>query len=160
MDQIEKLRKMSEAGLSGSEAAREIGISRQRVNQVAKKHGISFADKRFLPRERPVSAPKVRVITGGVETPINHSVAGTICELLVAADLMARGWQVFMPIIASKGHDVIATKRERILTFEVRSASRNTAGNPVFAKKADCASDVYALVITGEPVIYDPLLPE
>ena len=109
-----KIREMSERGLSCAEAAREIGISRQRVHQIAKTIGVTFPDKRMLPRQFPVPAPKSRVITGGVDTPINHTVAGTICELLVAADLMARGYQVFLPVIPSKGHDIMSGQGRKL----------------------------------------------
>lgn len=159
MSHENQIKEMSERGLSCAEAAREIGISRQRVHQLAKSIGVTFPDKRRLPRQFAAPAPKSRVITGGVETLINHTVAGTICELLTAADLMARGYQVFLPVIASKGHDIIASKDGRLITVEVRAASRRADCGLSFGKKPDCMSDHYALVVTGEPVIYEPPLP-
>lgn len=157
MSKVEKIIELIGAGKWASAISDELGVSRQYVYQVAERNGLEVP-RNQQPRE-PGSAhrnPKPRLITGGVPVAINHSVAGTISELLVAADLMARGWQVFLPVIPSKGHDVIASNGQRLLTVEVRSAHRNSSGVVKYTKKADCQSDVYGIVITGEPVVYEP----
>lgn len=156
MSTVDKVRELAASGKWASAIADDLGISRQRVHQIAKAHQIELPVNR-APRDTAKRRPPVaRIQTGGVLAPINHSVAGTISELLVAADLMARGWQVFMPIIASKGHDLIAVKDGRIATFEVRSAHRNANGVVKYAKQAGCTSEFYGLVVTGEPVTYVP----
>lgn len=154
----EEIRRRAEAGQSAAQVAHELGISRQWVHQIAAKNGITFRQRSFFYRDGRVPAARPRVQTGGVEVAINQTVAGTISELLVAADLMARGWHVFLPVIASKGHDIIASKNGHLATIEVRSAHRNSAGKLIFGRKPDCESDHYGLVVTGEPVEYDPPL--
>lgn len=156
MSTADKVRQLAESGAWASAIATELGVSRQHVYQVARRHKIDLPQN-MTPRVfTPRRSPQPRIQTGGIMAKVNHSVAGTISELLVAADLMARGWQVFLPVIASRGHDVIATKDGKIATFEVRSAHRNATGTIKFARKADCLSDYYGLVITGEPVAYEP----
>lgn len=157
MTTVEKIAALAKEGKTTSEIAAELGLSRQRIHAAAKSHGIA------IPRYRPpatfrVPPPKPRIQTGGVSVPINTSVAGSIAEMLVAADLMARGWHVYMPVLVSRGHNIIACEGGRIATFEVRSAHRNAAGKLIFGRKSDCVSDHYALVVTGEPVIYDPAI--
>lgn len=154
----DQIREMAATGMWASAIADELQVSRQYVHQVAKRLGISLprgATRRVPPGSGLV---KPRIQTGGIAAKVNHSVAGSIAELLVAADLMARGWRVFMPVLSSQGHDIIAVKDGEIRTFEVRSAHRNAAGALKYMKKADCESHYYGLVVTGEPVAYDPEL--
>lgn len=156
MDNREKAIKMIESGASASEVAEELGISRQRVYQICASSGVS--PKHKWVRNKPARPPRPRLLTGGVTIPVSQSAVGCISELLAAADLMARGWSVFMPVISSKGHDLIACKDDRIITVEVRSAYRNAAGQLKYNRKADCKSMFYALVVTGEAVSYEPQL--
>lgn len=91
--------------------------------------------------------------------PRSHRVCGTISELLVAADLMARGYEVYIPLARTIGHDIIAEAPSgRLLTIEVRSAKR--AANGALRFKRTTRSEMFAAVVTGEPVQYDPPLPE
>ena len=157
MTTVEQVKELASRGLSASEISNAVGVSRQRVYAVAKANGITFPRRDAGGCVAP--SPRPRVLTGGVQVAISTSVAGTIAELLVAADLMARGWQVFMPIRSSKGHDIVAACASELTTIEVRSAHRNAGGHVIYSRKADNVSDRYALVVTGEPVIYTPDLP-
>lgn len=158
MSSVEQVRKLAAEGKPASVIAEELGISRQRVYQIAAAEEIPLPRYHQQHVRSPIK-PKARILTGGVPQQVNASVAGTIAELLVAADLMARGWCVFMPIIASKGHDLIATQDGTLITVEVRSAYRNAAGSLIYGRKPDCKSSHYGLVVTGEPVAYEPDLP-
>lgn len=157
----EKVRALAEQGVHASAIAIELGVSRQRVYQVAKKEGVALP-KYHHPVYRLTNRqglPKPRLLTGGVETQISSATVGSVSELLVAADLLARGWHVYMPVMHSRGHDVIATKGSAIVTVEVRSAHRNVSGKLIYAKKPECASSHFGLVVTGEKVWYEPELP-
>lgn len=160
MKNEDQIREMAAAGLSAGAIADELGVSRQYIHQIAKRAGISLPHStrgRVAPGSKLV-VPRIQ--TGGVSAKVTHSVAGSIAELLVAADLMARGWRVFMPVLSSKGHDIIGEKEGRLVTFEVRSAQRNASGKLIYQKKSDSESEHYGLVVTGEPVAYDPPLPD
>lgn len=163
MTRAQDVRGLAAAGMGASAIARELGISRARVYKIAADNSIAMP--RVLAPLRAPQPPQVprppvaRVITGGIVQPINASTAGCIAELLAAADLMARGWQVFLPILHSKGHDIIAVRADAMVTIEVRSAYRNAGGTLIFQKQPDDKSDHYALVVTGEPVSYRPEIP-
>lgn len=157
---IERLRELAEAGLPAGGIAKELGISRQRVYQIVKKHGISVASYHQTAYRFEKGSPRPRLLTGGVPVKISHSAAGMVSELLAAADLMARGWHVFMPVNKSRGHDLVAAKGDALITIEVRSAHRNASNQLRYSRKAECKSQYHALVVTGEPVQYEPALPE
>lgn len=139
-----------------------LGVSRQRVYQVLKASGQQLPAIQYTPREYGRRrTPKPRVITGIACGPVNCTIAGTVSELLVAADLLARGWQVFLPLVKTSKLDLLATSRDgkSVLRFEVRSGVRH--GNRVtFAKKVISEHDYYGIVVAGEAVTYEPDLPE
>jgi hypothetical protein len=152
------VRRLAAEGKPAGAIAAELGISRQYVYQMASVHGISVprAGWRHVQRSGPVQ-PVARVMTGGVSVPVNATVAGSIGELLVTADLLARGWFVYAPVIRQRHHDLIASKGNRLVTIEVRSAVRSGPDGCVrFNRTSVNKSDAYALVVTGEPVIYRP----
>lgn len=154
----DQVRRLTARGLAASTIAAELGVSRQRVYQIAKNAGIRLAPPPPRGPSRPI-IPISRVITGGVPVPINASIAGTIAELLVAADLLARGWQPYVPAARHGGHDLIAYRATDLATIEVRSGYRNRTGRVIYNKSPRDNSTHYAVVITGEPVLYDPPLP-
>jgi len=161
MSTAEKVIKMAQEGRYASDIAMELEVSRQRVSQILRKAGVKARPAYHMMGRRPQPAPPTpRVITGGVSVPITHAAAGTVSELLVAADLLARGWNAFLPVLRNRGHDVIACKGDAVVTIEVRSGRLKPSGAPAFSKKADCISQCYAVVMTGQPVLYEPPLPD
>jgi hypothetical protein len=158
-----RISSLAAEGFSAREIAFRVKVSRQRVYQLAKENGISLphpvlgspASQRRPP---PKGTPKARVaLTGGVNVPLSYSVVGMISEFLVAADLMARDFRVYLPVKANRGHDLIAEAWDgTLLTFEVRSARRTLDGQTSFTRKSEDRADYYALVVTGEPVAYKP----
>jgi hypothetical protein len=142
-----------------SRIADEVGVSRERVRQLVKAEGL--APPRgvvgYRRRDRP---PVARLITGGVAVRITHAVAGTIGELLVAADLLARGYQVYAPITRHGGACDLITLREGLTEcIEVRCGARNARGVVKYNRPDTAKSDRRAIVLTGEPVLYDPPFP-
>jgi hypothetical protein len=157
-DAPDEVRRLAENGLSAREIAASLKISRQRVYQVCSRYGIQPGLPKIPPR-RGVIICKPRLITGGIQQFTNARMTGTVSELLVAADLIARGWHVYLPVIKQRGFDVIVTQGRLVLTIEVRSASKNTKGTLTWTKRPTDCSDYYALVVTGDPVKYQPDLP-
>ncbi len=162
-----KISDLAAKGYSAREIAFRVKVSRQRVYQLAKENGISLPHPVLgspASQRRPPPAkgtPKARVaLTGGVNVPLSYSVVGMVSEFLVAADLMARDFRVYLPVKANRGHDLIAEAWDgTLLTFEVRSARRTLDGQTSFTRKSEDRADYYALVVTGEPVAYKPDLP-
>jgi hypothetical protein len=154
-DVAERVRALAEVGKTAMEIAEELDISRQRVYYIGRKSDI--------PIERPgARAPYnivPRIITGGVRVNVNAYTAGTVSELLVAADLLARGWYPYRPIIRNRGHDLIATRGDEIITIEVRSGRRVKGGGISFAQLPRDRSQFYGVVCIAESVVYLPDLP-
>jgi hypothetical protein len=97
-------------------------------------------------------------MTGGVAMRGPTCTArGTVAELLVAADLTAKRCTVYFPLIRNASCDMIilnqSGKPERI---EVRTGYRKGEGAVRWQKPDISKSDRRAIVITGEPVIYEP----
>jgi len=142
-----------------SDISRALGISRERVRQHLV--GLGLTTKTYGPRRRV--APTPRVQTGGVMIGVTYTAAGTVSELLVAADLTARGYTVYSPICRHRAHaDLIAlliAGEQQPILIEVRSGKRSQSGAVIYAKKNNTRCNHYGVVVTGEPVIYDPPLP-
>ena len=142
-----------------SDITRETGVSRQRVHQIMDKLGIPrpkqirFGSPEYIPRQ-----PKPRVITGGVAVTITHHASGTIGELLVAADLTARGYNVFFPLVRTTSCDLISLHKDKVTIerIEVRCARRDGDNQVRYSRPDISKSDRRAIVVTGEPIIYDP----
>jgi hypothetical protein len=150
----------ADSTLTAKALSEKFGVSRQRVYQLLKASGLKTGNPYLIYRPRQAASPCPRLLTGGVPVRISHSAAGTVSEMLVAADLLARGWHVFFPLVRTTRHDLIATSRDgcRLLRIEVRSGIRRR-GAVLFAKKENAACDHYGVVVTGEPTFYQPDLP-
>lgn len=159
MDVRDKLLKMlaKNPKLTNADLSRELGVSRQRISQITSKLGIKLQRAVVYEiAERRHSPPQARVDLVGAPI-ISHAAAGTVSELLVAADLTARGWQVFFPLVRSTHCDLVVTSHDGTIVkrVEVRSGVRRE-GRIVWQKKATTECEVYAIVLRGEPIRYEP----
>lgn len=145
--------------LTTTDLTEEFECSRQYIHSVLRQAGMKAASpvRVWLPR-KAAPPPKARVVPSAHARPISHSMVGSVSELLVAADLMARGWSVFFPLYRARA-DLIATSKDgrKVLRFEVRSA-RRVEGKVVFGRKPTDECDHYALALADEPVLYEPEL--
>jgi PD-(D/E)XK endonuclease len=161
---IDTIEALAAAGKTAIEISKEAGISRQRVYQIARTNGIKLAVSGDRAGQGRCIYPKPlapRINTGGVMLAKDSNAVGTVAELLVAADLVARGWYVYIPIVLHRGHDLIAYHGNRLITIEVRSGWRRPKGTLQYSsQKPTALSEYFAIVITGEPVIYEPALPD
>lgn len=99
-----------------------------------------------------------------VAVALNPNESGRVGELVVAADLISRGFTVYAPLLSRLGAaDIIAVHRTdpdyRPVRFEVRVGSRNMNGVLRFNRRDALRADYYAIVVHGEPVMYEPELP-
>jgi len=142
------------------EISEKAGVTRQRVSQIIKtlklrppKSGGS--EFRLKP---PKKWPLPRVQINGPTSKPTNTVMGTISELLVAADLMARGSGVFFPLVRTLKCDLIAMSKDgkTLRRVEVRSGRRMPSGSIWYSKRDTDEADIYAVVIVGEPVVYIP----
>lgn len=154
----DRLRELVQAEplLNMSQLAARLGVSRERVRQLVRQEGLAVPKGHVGLTPTPRRPPTPRVITGGVPVRLSATIVGTIGEMLAAADLMARGFMVFFPLTRTGACDLITLARhgatERI---EVRCGHRN--GDRLVWGQADRSrSDRRAIVLTGEPVRYEP----
>lgn len=88
------------------------------------------------------------------------STIGAIAELIAAADLMNRGFDVFRTLSPCSPCDLIVTRGEETIRIEVKCTDWKE-GNIIrrSRNKGGCA-DTVALVLKSGGVVYRPPLPE
>ncbi len=146
---VKKLQALSDLGFTKAEAAYELGVSRQYVGRVSLQSGIKWSTQ--YKSDRP---------TGGVYT--TNIIKGAAAELLVAADLLVKGWSVYRPLVNNRGHDLIAYLNDNLITIEVRSARRGVEGQPLYPTTDNkvVKSSHFAIVCHGRPIKFEPGLPD
>ena len=87
---------------------------------------------------------------------------GAISELRVAADLLAKGYEVFRAVSAACSCDLVVMKNGITLRIEVRSSFRiPTTGKISRPKSSRDAGrqDVFAFCLSDGEIVYEPPLP-
>jgi len=88
---------------------------------------------------------------------LSTRIVGQIAESLASVDLMARGYQVYRPIVDHRAYDLIAvTPDGDVITVEVRTGRILRNGSRSYIRAARLRADVYAVIIHGQQVSYDP----
>lgn len=54
---------------------------------------------------------------------------GSIAELIVCADLLAKGYQVYRPVSYHSAFDIVAIRGSSIVTIEVRTSTEEDPSN-------------------------------
>lgn len=76
---------------------------------------------------------------------------GALTELMVCADLLIKGYEVFRSVSPTCSCDLIACKPGDLIRIEVRTANRSKAGELLFSKKI--RAEVFAIVVLAEDKI-------
>ena len=84
---------------------------------------------------------------------------GAISELVVAADLLQRGYQVFRALSPSSSCDLAILLGMNLLRVEVTTGSVSASGNLIYPKHEVDNFDIMAIYVQGK-IIYVPDLPE
>lgn len=96
----------------------------------------------------------------GRELVLPTGTVGAISELVVGADLLRQGYEVFRALSPACSCDLLALKGGVMIRLEVRTGSRNPlTGKLYYARPAKDAgrSDHYAVVV-GDVIVYAPAL--
>lgn len=100
-----------------------------------------------------------REVAGRPESTPSTATVGALHELLVAIELMRRGWHVFRALSPACPCDLVVYQDpDTIIRIQVRTASRRPRGG-VYAslKKSDVGQhDVLALVTHDGEILFDP----
>jgi predicted nucleic acid-binding Zn ribbon protein len=101
-------------------------------------------------QRRPRVSPYVGLSTGQV---------GAIAELLVSADLLAQGYEVFRAVSPAASCDLIALRGDQILRVEVRTRGRKVDGSISHSRPPSDAGrqDLYAYVTHDREIVYEPV---
>lgn len=141
--------------LSVTELAERIGVSRQRVSQLATRMGLK------LPRK--AAAPgALRQWTnqwGGARKLTSHFI-GAAAEMAASADLMRRGFPVYRALSFVSAADLVVDIDGRLQRVQVRAARRRQNGALAYGQPAKPERhDILALVLPDGQVTYKPDLP-
>lgn len=97
----------------------------------------------------------------GVRMPLSTATVGAMHELMVAADLMRRGFVVFRAMSPSAPADLAALHNGGFLLIEVTTGYRNLNGQVMYPKKPiHYKFDIVAAVERTGVITYFPDLPE
>lgn len=93
------------------------------------------------------------------ELGISPGTVGAIAELIVAVDLMKKGYHVFRSMSPSCPYDLITFRGEEIKRLEVKTAYKTLSGKLYHPKLRNQTFDHLALVV-GTEITYMPALAE
>lgn len=83
---------------------------------------------------------------------------GAVGELVTAADLLQRGYEVFRSVSPAATCDLLISRNGHILRIEVRTGRRMARGDIAWPKANPLRADHTAVVIDGSEVQYFPEL--
>ena len=91
------------------------------------------------------------------EHNVSTSTTGTISELRVAADLLAKGYHVFRSLSPNCPCDLVAMYNGLVMRLEVRTTRESLDGKPFVNKgRPRPEVDCYVWVLPGS-ITYDPI---
>lgn len=78
---------------------------------------------------------------------------GAISEMVVAVDLMEKGYSVFRALSPACKSDLVAKKNDTVITVEVRTGYSSAKGGCYFPRRRDDEADVYGIYIPAKKEI-------
>jgi hypothetical protein len=148
--------------------AQALGLSRQRIHQLGKKHSVTFVRDLSWVEGAVEKAKETRKKRGfvkaewGSKDPAGKRIpslfVGGMSELLVCADLLRRGAYVYRAVTAVSSADLIADVEGVLKRIEVKTARKNKFGRLSVAIRKDKQGryDVLALVDENAVIKYVP----
>lgn len=103
-----------------------------------------FCSRKCAIRSEKSKAPKSAY--PGISCPT----VGAIHELIVCADLLKRGFQVFRAVSPASDCDLAVLKQFRLIRVEVTTGYISKTGALQYPKHDDAKSDALAVVVAGE----------
>ena len=142
---------LANPSITASAAAELLGVTRQRVDQIAKQDGLVLADGRRRAALRPRYASYPQPFNA---VPKSHK--GGANELAVASFLLARGVPVYRSLTVTSRCDLIVDVRDRWVGVEVKSAYRTARGHLTYGFIDTSRFDVLALVDPSGGIHFRP----
>lgn len=164
--------------LSVQDIADLCDVSRQRVHEILRQEDLRApidgrSVRQWAPLrtqevvEREAASIRQPARTGGIKQ--GTQITGTISEMLVCADLLARGFYPFRPVVRNRSiYDVLAVRKHDALVLRIEVKTGNRSGSDLVYRRSSLNKirnaagepDHYAVVARGDPVKYIPDLPE
>lgn len=139
---------MAESGLSCSEIAARLGISRQAVYAKAKRAGVRIQK----PRRSAAVGLVPRPTRPRGSTVMSAQSAGAWAELLACAHLLTHGFEVFRSVSPNCSVDLIARRGDDHYGVEVRCGMKQQNGSISYSPPRR-KFDVLALVLLDGSVV-------
>ena len=92
-------------------------------------------------------------------TGLPTGTVGAMSELIAAADLMRKGYDVFRSLSPACPCDLAILINDKLLRIEVKTGYRIKSGKLLYAKPLTNRYDIIAVVVGATEVIYTPALP-
>lgn len=159
-DEIRQLR-AADPHISRDELAKKLGVSNWVVYRRLIALGLpTVTGHTYNPqkarRRNPLAMPNPVLADGRP----NHSMRGAISEHVAIADLMARGFEVFVAACPTSTCDLVSLKGGKLERIEVKTGKRTTDdARPTcnYPKgERQTRYDRLAIVVPGEAVYYSP----
>jgi hypothetical protein len=147
--------------LNQTEIAARIGISRQRVAQIVSEERLAVprGKRGAAPRRRVAETPRARERSPGGLPAYLAEAGGAAAVLITAADLMARGFAVYLPIAPTAAADILAIDANgRVKRVAVRPARRTVGGAVEYSYPKPGEVDTHATLLADTPIQYSPEL--
>jgi hypothetical protein len=150
--------------LNQTEIAEQLRVSRQRVAQIVASEELAVPRGRrgIAPRAKPQKQQVAESVTARADNALPAYLAdagGPIAVLVTAADLMTRGYTVYLPIVPAAAADLVAIDSTgKVKRVAVQKAKRSPGGNVEYLYPKPDSVDTHALILTDEPVRYEPSL--
>lgn len=118
------------------------------------------ADSSFCSNLCALAHRQSQKLPNGVADCVSIGGVGAIGELLVCADLLRRGYDVFRSVSPNGPFDVVACSGDRTIRIEVKVCAEYMDGSRVTRKREpDNPFDVIAMVyLNSGSIVYDPSL--
>ncbi len=85
---------------------------------------------------------------------LNSGALGAVSELLVCADLISKGFQVFRSVAQSSDADILAERPGKIYRFEVRTGKYSLLGNVTYPSSNTKGKSVIAVTLSDRKIHY------
>lgn len=145
--------------MSATVIAEQLGVSRERVRQLLNELGLPTKTA-APPRIKRKPIGEFRSIRHQrFKKPVNRCSTGAHAEMIVCADLLGRGLDVFRSISSSARCDLIASSRTRnaLIRIDVKSGFRRQNGHVSYPMPIEPNScDLIAVVLLGGELVYVP----
>lgn len=148
---------------TATDAARNFGVSRQRIHQICAATGVSLKKYRLTPgayQRRSAPKPENTFLGSYLERSGRHAETragsnrsgGAVAECHVAADLMANNAYVFWPMLPYSKCDLVAIIDEKCFRVEVKANKAQVSSE----RRANGHFDVLARVNKDGQIFYKP----